>query len=406
MSIERFIARKILFNAPNSFSRYIVSIAIAAVALSLSVMIVATALVNGFQKEISSKVFGFWGHIHITKYGFGKSFEDNPVSIHQQFYPSLDTMENVHHMQVFANKAGIIKTADQIEGIILKGVGKDFDWNFFNSYLVKGAVFSSSDTAVSRSILVSAQTAGRLQLDTGDVLNVFFIQSPPRVRRLRISGIYNSGLEEYDKYYALVDIRQIQRLNDWDDTLVSGFEVYLNNVDKLQETADKIYYSVLPPELTAQTIKEIYPNIFDWLTLQNMNERIILLLMMLVAAINMITCLLILILERTNMVGILKALGAADASVRKIFLYKAAYILAFGLLAGNVMGAGICLAQKYFQIIRLPEASYYVSVAPVEINWMFVLALNLGTFAVCMVALLLPVVIAGRITPVKAIRFQ
>lgn len=406
MSIERFIARKILFNAPKSFSRYIVSIAIVAVALSLSVMIVATALVSGFQKEISSKVFGFWGHIHITKYGFGKSFEDNPVSVNQSFYPSLDTMENVRHLQVFANKAGIIKTADQIEGIILKGVGKDFDWNFFSSYLVKGSVFRSSDTSVSRAILISSQTARRLQLDTGDVLNVYFIQSPPRVRRLRVSGIYNSGLEEYDKYYALVDIRQIQRLNDWDDTLVSGFEVYLDDVDKLQRTADDIYYGALPPELTAQTIKEIYPNIFDWLALQNMNEIIILLLMSLVAAINMITCLLILILERTNMVGILKALGADNASVRKIFLYKASYILAFGLLAGNIFGLSICFAQKYFQFIRLPEESYYVSIAPVEVNWFVIVLINLGTFAVCMAALFIPAIIAGRITPVKAIRFQ
>ncbi len=406
LSIERFIARKILFNAPKSFSRYIVSIAIVAVALSLSVMIVATALVNGFQHEISSKVFGFWGHIHITKYGFGKSFEDNPVSINQSFYPLLDTMENVRHSQVFANKAGIIKTPDQIEGIILKGVGRDFDWDFFGKYLVRGKTFSAADTSIARDILISGQTASRLKIDTGDVVNVYFIQSPPRVRRLKVSGIYNSGLEEYDKYYALVDIRQIQRLNDWDDTLVSGFEVYLDDVDLLQQTADNIYYGILPPELTAQTIKEIYPNIFDWLALQNMNEIIILLLMALVAAINMITCLLILILERTNMVGILKALGADNVSVRKIFLYKASYILAFGLLAGDLIGIGICWAQKYFQFIRLPEESYYVSIAPVAIDWIAILLLNLATFIVCMAALFIPAVLAGRITPVKAIRFQ
>lgn len=406
MSIEQFIARKILFNAPKSFSRYIVSIAIVAVALSLSVMIVATALVNGFQKEISSKVFGFWGHIHITKYGFGRAFEDNPVSIRQPFYPSLDTMENVRHLQVFANKAGIIKTSDQIEGIILKGVGRDFDWDFFRKYLVRGNVFSAADTNVARDILISSQTASRLKLDTGSVVNVYFIQSPPRMRRLRVSGIYNSGLEEYDKYYALVDIRQIQRLNDWGDTLVSGFEVYLDDVDKLQQTADNVYYGVLPPELTAQTIKEIYPNIFDWLELQNANERIILFLMSLVAAINMITCLLILILERTNMVGILKALGAHNGSVRKVFLYKASYILAFGLLAGDIIGIGLCLAQKYLQFIRLPEESYYVAIAPVDLNWAHIALLNVATFVICMAALLLPAIIAGRITPVKAIRFN
>lgn len=406
MSIERFIARKILFNAPKSFSRYIVSIAIVAVALSLSVMIVATAMVSGFQKEISSKVFGFWGHIHITKFGFGKSFEDNPVSINEPFYPSLDTFNNVRHIQVFANKAGIIKTSDQIEGIILKGVGRDFDWNFFRNYLVKGDVFSTTDSSESRKILISSQTSTRLVLDTGDIISIYFIQNPPRMRRLEISGIYNSGLEEYDKYYALVDIRQVQRLNDWSDSLATGFEVYLNDVNQLEKTADDIYYGVLGPDLISQTIKEIYPNIFDWLELQNMNEIIILFLMTLVAAINMITCLLILILERTNMVGILKALGAETKSVRRIFLYKASYILALGLLAGNVIGITICLLQQHFGIIRLPEESYYVSVAPVDINLLYLILLNAGTFVICMLGLLLPAILAGRITPVKAIRFR
>lgn len=408
MNIERFIAAKILFNAPKSFSRYIVSIAIVAVALSLSVMIVATALVSGFQREISSKVFGFWGHIHVTKYGFGSTFEDSPVSVNQPFYPSMDTFGNVRHIQVFANKPGVIKTADQIEGIILKGVGKDFDWDFFRKYLVQGDVFNSADTSTSRSILISSQTASRLKLKTDDMVTVYFIQKqgPPKMRRLQVSGIYNSGLEEYDKYYALADIRQIQRLNEWNDSLVSGFEVYLDDVNQLQSTADDIYYGVLPPELTAQTIKEIYPNIFDWLSLQNMNEWIILILMAVVAAINMITCLLILILERTNMVGILKALGANNVSVRKIFLYKAAYILGLGLLAGDIFGIGICLAQKYFQFIRLPEESYYVAIAPVAIDWLIIILLNLATFAICMGALLIPTILAGRITPVKAIRFN
>src|SRR5688500_14989294 len=238
MAIEGFIARKILFNAPKSFSRYIVTIAIVAVALSLSVMIVATSLVNGCQQEISSKVFGFWGHVHITKYGFGQSFENNPLSIDQPFYPSLDTVENVQHIQVFANKAGIMKTADQIEGIMLKGVGKDFDWDFFKKYLVRGKVLDNNDTAVSRSILISSQTASRLKLDTNQMVNIYFIDSEegkataPRMRRLTISGIYNSGLEEYDKHFALVDIRQIQMLNRWGDSLVSGFEVYLERTGK------------------------------------------------------------------------------------------------------------------------------------------------------------------------------
>ena len=406
MSTESFIARKILVNSPRSFSRYIVTIAIIAVSISLSVMIVSTALVNGFQNEISSKVYGFWGHIHITKYGFGRSFEDDPLPKNQAFYPALQEHENVRSIQVFANKAGIIKTEDQIEGIILKGVGDDFRWDFFKKYLVKGSTFNSADSVVSRHILISSQTASRLSLDTGDLVNVYFIQNPPRLRRLEVKGIYNSGLEEYDKYYALVDIRHIQRLNDWQDNMVSGFEVYVNDVDELEKTAEQIYSQILGPDLTAQTIKEIYPNIFDWLELQNFNEALILSLMTLVAAINMITCLLILILERTNMIGILKALGAQNNSIRRIFLYKAGYILVFGMGAGNLLGIGICLLQKRFEFIRLPEESYYVSVAPVDLNVLSILILNAGTFIICMLALLLPAILAGKITPVKAIRFQ
>ncbi|GIV35111.1 MAG: permease [Chitinophagales bacterium] len=406
MYAERFIAGKLLFNAPGSFSRFIISIAVAAVAISLAVMLIATALVSGFQKEISTKVYGFWGHIHITRYGFGQSFEENPITRHQPFYDWIDTLDNVRHIQVFANKAGIIKTENQIEGIILKGVGNDFEWDFFKKYLVRGTIFSTADSAMSRNILISSQTASRLNLDTGDVVHVYFIQTPPRLRRFVISGIYNSGLEEYDKYYALVDIRQIQKLNDWSEDLVSGFEVYLHDPGKMDASADYIYYNVLGPDLTAQTIREIYPNIFDWLELQNMNELIILILMVVVAVINMITCLLILILERTNMIGILKTMGADNLMIQKIFLYKAAYILGIGLLAGNSIGLALCFIQKYFQVVRLPEASYYVSVAPVDINWLTIIGINAGTFVICLLALIAPSLFAGSVSPVKAIRFN
>ena len=368
-------------------------------------MLIATALVAGFQNEISSKVFGFWGHIHITKYGFGRSFEDNPIEKNQPFYPAME-VDNVRHIQVFANKPGIIKTEDQIEGIILKGVGDDFDWNFFDQYLVEGRVFDSGDSVAPREVLISTQTANRLRLKIGDDLNVYFIQTPPRIRSLIVCGIYNSGLEEYDKYYALVDIRHVQRLNDWDDKQIGGFEVYIHDVDKLNATADYIYYDVLGPNMLAQTIKEIYPNIFDWLSLQNMNEVIILVLMVLVATINMITCLLILILERTNMIGILKALGAGNWAIRKIFIYKAAYILGLGVLIGNVLGLGLCLAQKHFHLIHLPQESYYVSVVPVDLNFYTIMLLNIGTFIICISALLLPSYLASKITPIKAIRLD
>lgn len=378
----------------------------AAVALSMSVMILTISLVSGFQKEITDKIFGFWGHIHITEMGLGRSLDENPMPINQSFYPHLDTVEGISHIQVFAYKAGIIKTDKQIEGLVLKGAGRDFDWTFLEDEIEKGNKLNFSKAKASRGILLSQFTANRLQIDTGDNVLAYFIQNPPRYRQLKVEGIYNTGLEEYDKMYAIVDIRHIQQLNDWDSTQVSGFEVFLEQPSQLDKIADYIMYEVLEYDQMAQTIKEVYPNIFDWLELQNMNELIIILLMLVVAAINMITCLLILILDRTRMIGILKALGADNWRIRKIFLYQAAYILGLGLLIGNFLGIGIALLQQHFQFIKLDEASYYVSYAPVHLNLSHIVILNAGAFILCLLILLVPSYLVSRISPVKAIRLD
>ncbi|MEX2590128.1 MAG: FtsX-like permease family protein, partial [Chitinophagales bacterium] len=355
LNIERFITKRLIFNKERSFSKFIIRIAVAAVALSMAVMILTISLVSGFQKEITDKIFGFWGHIHITEFGIGKS--EHPISINQVYYPHLDTLPEIKHIQVFAYKAGIIKTEDQIEGLVLKGVSSDFDWDFLNSEMESGKVLDVTRSDISSGILISSYTARRLNLKVGDKALAYFIQNPPRYRQLEIEGIYNTGLEEYDKMYALVDLRHIQQLNDWEEHMVGGFEVFLENPSELERISEYILYDVLGYDQMAQTIKEVYPNIFDWLELQNMNELIIILLMIAVAAINMITCLLILILDRTRMIGILKALGANNFQIRKIFLYQAAYILGFGMLAGNLLGIGIALLQMHFQFIQLDEAS-------------------------------------------------
>ena len=450
MSFESFISRRLAFSAQKTFSRFIIRIAIAAVGLSLGVMIIAISLVNGFQQEISSKIFGFWGHVHITPYGFGQSFEDNPMTVHYIDLDSIRQMENVRHVQVFGHKAGIIKTADQIEGIVLKGVGTDFDWDHFNRFLDEGEQLTLSDTSLSREIIISAVTAKKLRLKVGDKILIHFIDESSvleRKRQLTISGIYHTGLEEYDEVYALVDMKHIQTLNDWNADEVNGFEVFLNEVEPtatdefknfinmltlringrdllypahhyyddlplfevmfpLEEAHYRINSEYIRAETSAQTLREIYPNIFDWLALQNMNKYIILLLMIVVAIVNMITCLLILILERTNMIGILKALGATNRSIRKVFLYHSLYIVGFGLLAGNIFGLGLCYLQQAFGFIQLPEESYYVSEAPVVISYGVVLALNIGTIVVCFLALQLPSYLVYRISPVKAIRFS
>ncbi len=407
MNTAWFITRRIAFGKRRSFSGFIITIAVAAVALSIAVMLITTATVNGFQNHISRKIFGFWGHIHISKYSLNNSYEDlNPVTIYQSFYPAIDTVPGIKHIQVYAHKAGIIKTNNEIEGVVLKGISTDFDWSFFKEYLIEGKVFEITDSVKSNDILISHTTATRLQLKTGDGLAIYFVQNPPLVRKFNISGIYKTGLEEYDEKYALIDIKHIQKLNNWESDQVGGFEVFLDRMEDLPYFSDLLYYEIAGQDLEVQNIKEINPNIFEWLALQDMNEQVILGLMILVAIINMITALLILILERTNMIGILKSLGATDWLIRKIFLYNAAYIVGWGLVIGNLLGLSICWLQLKFGFIKLPEESYYISVAPIDIEPITVVILNLGTMIVCLFALIWPSFLATSINPIKAIRFK
>ncbi|MBK9730453.1 MAG: ABC transporter permease [Chitinophagaceae bacterium] len=406
MKISYFISRRLAIASGKSFSRLIIRVAVTAVALSVGVMIVAGAIVNGFQQEISEKVFGFWGHITIRSLEQGRSYGEVPVSINQSFYPGLEKAKGVRHIQVFATKAGILKTSQEMEGMVLRGIGTDFDWTFLKKYLVEGNILTAGDSSAKKQIMISKTTADRLNLHVNDDVIVYFVQNPMRYRKLTITGIYKTGLDEYDRLYAIVDIALIQRINNWTSEDVGGFEVFINNVNQLDQMGTVINSEYIGQDLEAKTMKQVNPNLFDWLDLQTMNEKVIIILMILVAIINMTTVLLILILERTNMVGILKSLGGSNWMIRKIFLYQAAYITALGLLLGNVFGIGICLAQKYFEIIKLPEESYYVSVAPVLIDPVYILSINAGTLLVCLITLIIPSYLVSRITPVKAIRFK
>lgn len=430
MNFEYFIARKVAASGQRSFSLLIIRIAVVAVALSVAVMIVSTALIAGFKKEISSKIFGFWGHIHITDANVNRSLLDlYPISTKQPFYPSLDTvgpveymseevwfgrevtrvrrtLGGVRHIQPFCIKPGIIEAGAEIEGIILKGVDASFDWVFVQQYLQEGRPLNTADT-LDNGILISRQTADRLQLVTGDDFLVHFLERNEEItRKFKVQGIYKTGLEEYDQKFALVDMRHIQQLLGWKADEASGFEVFIDDIADLQPLADHIYYDKLPNGVYAETIREKFPEIFDWLELQNINEAVILLLMLIVAIINMITALLILILERTNMIGVLKSMGSSNWSIRKIFLYYAAYIIAYGLFWGNLIGIGLCLAQRHFHLIKLSEADYYLSVAPVYLDWWTILVLNVGTLVINLLFLILPSYLVTRISPVKAIRFK
>jgi lipoprotein-releasing system permease protein len=430
MNFSYFIARRVARAGQRSFSRLIIRIAAAAVALSVAVMIATTALIAGFKKEISGKIFGFWGHIHITDADVHRNILDStPLRVDDSF-PRLDTvgrasfyqrryffgapMETlttsrggVRHTQVFALKPGIIKAKDEIEGIILKGVGEDFDWDFMARYLVEGETLALSDTAMSSDILLSRQTADRLRVGLGDRFIVHFVEKGEQLRRrFTVKGIYKTGLEEYDRKFALVDIRQIQRLMGWSANEVSGVEVFIDDLRDLDILTEHIYYTQLPSHVYAESIREKLPEIFDWLDLQDINEIVMLSLMTIVAIINMITTLMILILERANMIGILKALGADNWSIRKIFLYHAAFIIAAGLFWGNLAGLGMCYLQARFELIRLDEANYYLSVAPIHINVFTVLALNAGTMIIALAFLIIPSYLVTSISPVRAIRFK
>ncbi len=435
MNLEIFIVRKIAFSNRKNFSAFIIRIAILAVALSLATMIIATSMVNGFQKEIRNKVLSFWSHLEITPFSLTNSLHEQGIYKYQDFYKNQNIIPEAKHIQVSALKGGLLKTDNDFEGIVLKGVGDDYDWKNFTPYLKSGEIIKTGSENSQRDILISKQTAKRLLLKTGDKVVVTFMGRSIRNRPFKVKGIYETGLEEFDSKYAMVDIGVIQELNNWGSDTVGGFEVFLkeDNLfknrwrsyfltvfggllskekynemqrDPLETIGEEVYSRMENSKLDVQTIKSITPGIFDWLDLQTMNELIILSLMIVVAAINMITALLILILERTNMIGIMKALGANNVSIRRLFLLYSAVIIAVGLLAGNAFGIGLCLLQQYFHFITLPQESYYLSYAPVAINWSWILFLNAGTVLTTIVLLIIPSMLVSRISPVKAIRFE
>ncbi len=426
MNLPFFIARRIAFSGGKNFSRLIIRIAVIAVALSVAVMIASSALIAGFKSEISRKIFEFWGHIHISDTAYSLSFEPKPIDQQQDFYPSLDTVRGIkrevlkqmewrgrkprggiRHIQAFAHKPGIIRTKTALEGIMLKGIGKDFDWGNLQPYLLEGKPITLTDTAISREIIISRQTADRLQVGVGDKFIVHFVKEREQTRRMfQICGIYKTGLEEYDRKFALCDIRQVQNLLDWPEGQVAGFEIWLDDLRDLEVYNEYIYQEVLPDNLLAVSIREKFPSIFEWLELQDYNEIVILVLMLAVAIINMITALLVLVLERSTMVGILKALGAENRKIREVFLYHAAVITLFGMALGNFIGLGFCWLQDRFHLIKLNEADYYLSYAPVKVEWLTVLGINLGTLAITLIFLVLPSLVVSGIAPVRAIRFK
>jgi lipoprotein-releasing system permease protein len=408
MRWEFKLAMRISNGKEKSFASIIIRIASLAVALSIAVMIVTTALITGFKSEISSKIFGFWGHLHINAANvYQNLLEIDPIEDNQDFYPVLKNMQGIKAVQVYAIQPGIVKGKNDLDGIFLKGIGSDFNWQFFKNYLQEGDIISFPKEEASNQIIISKQTASRLSLKTGDNFRLFFVKNGTMLKRnFKISGIYKTGLEEYDSKFALVDIRKVQQLQGWEDNQIGGYEVFIDDISKIDHWAEVIYSNVLPPELNVQSIRDKLPEIFEWLSLQDINEVVILSLMIVVAIINMVTALLILMLERTRMIGILKSLGSSNWSIRRIFMFYAGIIASKGMFWGNIIGISICLLQKYGHFIKLSEENYYLNEAPILINFSHILFLNLGTILVIVLFLILPTWLVTRISPVRTLRMD
>ncbi len=413
MNLEFFITKRLITGKENksSISAPIIKIAIVAIALSVIMMLFAIATGEGLKEKVREKVAAFNGHIQIYNYDNNTSdVSVVPVSIHQEFYPKFKNIDGISHVQAIANKGGIIIADDTFEGIIAKGVGADYNWNVFEEYIVEGRL-PNYNGKLNEEVLLSSLMANRLQLSLGDKFSTFFLKDDnpsqtPNRRNFTIVGIYNSRFEEFDGTYVFVDIRHIQRINKWKKDEVGSFEVFLNSFDDIDAKSKEIYGATLST-LDSNNIKKKYSSIFEWISLFDFNVTGIIGIMIIVGGINMITALLVLILERTQMIGILKALGAASWSVRKIFLYNAIYLICIGLFWGNLIGLGLLFLQDKFKFLKFADPKeYYIEYIPIHIDFLVVVLLNIGVIFLCLLMLLLPSYIITRISPVKSIKFE
>ncbi len=413
MNYEFFIAKRLVAKQKQNsgFSRAILNIAVACIAIGLAVMMISVAVVTGFKSEVSQKVIGFGSHIRITNYDSNSSYETVPISENQPCLASLQQIDGIESINRYIVKAGIVKTDDYLQGVVFKGIDTDYDWSFFREHLVEGDLLQICDSARTNNVLLSQSVANVLNLKLGDSFSAYFIQEPPRMRKFTVAGIYNTQLEEFDKMFILVDIKHLRKLNNWKDDQITGFEIKVDDFDNLQKYTDLVAkkstnYNPDREQLLVTNIKNEYPGIFDWLSLLDLNVLVILGLMVAVTGFNMISGLLVLILERVNMIGIIKSMGATNVSVRKIFLYFASYLTVKGLFWGNIIGLGLCLLQHYFGIVKLDPASYYVSVVPVNIDILHILLLNVSTLIIIVLMMILPSFIVSKITPANTIKFD
>lgn len=406
MNLSYFIARRISREQRQGFSSAIHKIAIVSIGVGLAALIVSFLILKGFQETIQNKIYGFSGHLLVTKFTTNNSPEGTPMDYNIPLFRDYSDLRYVRHIQEFAVKAGLIKTKEDVLGVLLKGVGKSFDQELFRENMVEGSFINLPDSGYANEIVISRIIANKLNTEVGDDIIVHFFQDPPRYRRLKITGIYETNLSEYfDSHHVIGDIRLIQRLNDWADSICGGLEVFATDINHI----DPAGYAIaehLDYDLNIERVSDRFIQVFEWLNLVSRQVNILLVIILTVVCINMISIILILVMERTQMIGILKAVGAADRFIRSVFVYGGINLIIKGLLFGNALGLGLCFLQDRFHIVTLNAADYYMSEVPISWHWEIVLLLNILTFVVVTVVLMLPTMIIARINPIKAIRFD
>ncbi len=407
MNLSYYISNRLFFTKKgnNRYTKPILLIGTLAVTLSVTVMLLSIMISTGFKNQITEKIIGFAGDITITSYVNNQSYESVPINKNQSLIYDLQSNKNIVNVSSFATKAGILKNENEILGVVLKGVSSDYNWDFFKKNMVSGNTLTLSDSISSNNIIISKQVAKNLNLSLGESVFMYFAQDPPRVRKFLIHGIFSTALSDFDDLFVIADIKQIQKLNNWQTSQIGGLEIKINDFRKLDEVAEFVYNKT-DYNLKSESIKERFPQLFDWLDLQNMNVFLIIVLMVIVALVNMITVLIIIILEKVQLVGILKSMGLSNWNVRKIFLYQSIKIATLGLILGNLLAFILTFLQKRFQFLKLDSSIYYMQYIPVDYDFFSVLIINIVTIVICYLALIIPSAIITKMKLINSIRFE
>ncbi len=406
LNLSYFLARRISSGHKSGLASAIYTIAIATLSVGLAASIVSFLIMEGFESTVKNKVYSFSANILVTKLSLSNSVEEQPIDINIPLYRDPGQFPNVRHVQPFSHKTGLVKAEEEVLGVIIKGVGHDFDQQAFSGNLVDGKFLAFPDSGYSREVVISRSIADKIKAKTGDDITIHFFQDPPRFRRLRVSGIYETNLSDYfDNKFIIADLRLVQRLNDWPDSIAGGLEVFVNDLNKVDDTYDEINAS-MDFDLLVERVSDRFVQVFEWLALVSRQVNILLGVILIVVCVNMISVILILVMERTQMIGMLKALGSAGHTIRSVFVYQGINLVARGLLLGNAIGLGICFIQDQFKIITLNPKDYYMSYVPIAWDWPIVIFLNVLIFVVVALVLWVPTAIISRISPIKAIRFD